>query len=216
MSRKEIEREFKRELIARSARDLFLAKSYEEVTVQDIASAAEFGKGTIYQYFSSKEEILYYLMIQDIEKGNDILKQKCAKQTDAYLALNIYISQQYKYYITFNRLFLSYLRLALQGMLKPEWIDLTNNLRETRQEYVAGIISRGQAEGIFIEADSMQLARALRNVIRGFTMEQLESQKTASPDVSDIELIKSVIFAGIMRKNDDGTFHHQIGGSENE
>jgi len=204
MSRKEMEREFKRELIAQSARELFLAKSYEEVTVQDIASAAEFGKGTIYQYFSSKEEILYYLITQAIEKANNRLKNECAQQPDAYQALNIYISQQYEHYLTVNRLFLSFLRLALEGMLKPEWIDVTTALRERRQEYVAGIISRGQAEGIFIEADSLQLARALRNVIRGFTLEQLESQKNASIDLNDIELIKSVIFAGIMRKDVSG------------
>jgi len=145
---------------------------------------------------------LYYLIIQAIEKANDNLRNVIAQQTDAYKALNVYISQQYDYYITVNRLFLSYLRLALEGTLKAEWIDVTNTLRERRQEYVAGIISRGQAESIFIEADSMQLARALRNVIRGFTMEQLESQRKEPRHTNDIELIKAVIFAGILRKND--------------
>lgn len=204
MSRKEMEREFKRELIARSARELFLTKSYEEVTVQDIASAAEFGKGTIYQYFSSKEEILYYLITQAVEEANDHLEEECTKQPDACRALNIYISQQYQHYMTTNRLLLSYMRLALEGMLKPEWINVTNAQRERRLAYVAEIIARGQAEGLFIEADSLQLARALRNVIRGFTMEQLESNRTELRNSNDIDLIKSVIFAGIMRKNDSG------------
>lgn len=204
MARKEMEREFKRDFIARAARELFLAKSYEEVTVQDIASAAEFGKGTIYQYFSSKEEILYYLITKAVDEVNDNLEEECAKQPDAFQALNIYISQQYQHYMTTNRLLLSYMRLALDGMLKPEWIDVTNSQRERRLRYVAEVISRGQAEGIFIEADNLQLSRALRNVIRGFTMEQLESNRTANKDSNDIELIKSVILRGIMRKNDSG------------
>lgn len=204
MSRKEMEREFKRELIARSTRELFLARSYEEVTVQDIASAAEFGKGTIYQYFSSKEEILYYLIAQEMNQAINNLTEQCSKQPDAYHALNIYISQQYDQYMTGNRLFLSYLRLMLEGSLKQEWLNATTVLREQRLEYVAGIISRGQAEGLFIEADSLQLARALRNVIRGFTIEKLESHRIGFKDTNDIELIKSVIFGGIMRKNDFG------------
>jgi len=202
MSRKEIEREFKRQLIARSARDLFLAKSYEEVTVQDIASAAEFGKGTIYQYFSSKEEILYYLIYQDMTESMENLLRDCSEQPDAYECLNIYISNQYCQYMRGNRLFLSFLRLMLEGNLKPEWINATGIIREQKLEFVAGIIARGQADGVFIEADSLQLARALKNVVRGFTMEQLELQKKETKNTNDIELIKAVIFTGIMRKDD--------------
>ncbi|MGE5391888.1 MAG: TetR/AcrR family transcriptional regulator [Deltaproteobacteria bacterium] len=204
MSRKEVERGFKRELIARSARELFLAKSYDEVTVQDIASAAEFGKGTIYQYFSSKEEILYYLIFQDMAESMENLVRDCSGQLDAYECLNIYISNQYGQYMRGNRLFLSFLRLMLEGNLRPEWTKAAGIIREQKLEYVAGIIARGQAEGIFIEADSLQLARALKNVVRGFTMEQLELQKKETRNTNDIELIKAVIFAGIMRKNDSG------------
>ncbi len=201
MSRKEMEREFKRQLIARSARDLFLAKSYEEVTVQDIASAAEFGKGTIYQYFSSKEEILYYLLYQDMAESMENLRRDCS-EPDACECLNIYISNQYDLYMRGNRLFLSFLRLMLEGNLKPEWINATGIIREQKLEFVAGIIARGQADGVFIEADSLQLARALKNVVRGFTMEQLELQKKETKNTNDIELIKAVIFTGIMRKDD--------------
>lgn len=199
MSRKEMEREFKRKLIAQAARELFLARSYEEVTVQDIASAAEFGKGTIYQYFSSKEEILYYLIAQSMEEANENLVRDCLNQPDAYQALNTFISLQYEQYMTGNRLFLSYLRLMLEGNLKQEWLTATGDLREQKLQYIADIISRGQADGIFIEADSLQLARSLRNVIRGFTMEQLESHLKERKDTNDMELIKQVIFSGILR-----------------
>lgn len=204
MSRKEMERDFKRELIARSARELFLASSYEEVTVQDIASAAEFGKGTIYQYFSSKEEIMHYLMFHSLNESYENLVRDCSIQPDPFQALNIYIKQQYDQYITNNRLFLSYLRLMLEGALKPEWLEKTACIRDKKLEYVAGIIFRGQTEGTFIEVDSLQLARALKNIIRGFTMEQLESQKIEPKYTNDMELIKQVIFAGIIRQDKSG------------
>lgn len=199
MSRKEMEREFKRKLIAQAARELFLARSYEEVTVQDIASAAEFGKGTIYQYFSSKEEILYYLIAQSMQEANEKMIRDFLNQPDAFQALNTFISLQYEQYMAGNRLFLSYLRLMLEGNLKQEWLTATGYLREQKLQYIADIISRGQAEGIFIEADSLQLARSLRNVIRGFTMEQLESHLKENKDTNDMELIKQVIFSGIVR-----------------
>jgi AcrR family transcriptional regulator len=57
LSRKERERKARREEIIQAARDLFILKGYHETTLDEIAQHAEFGKGTIYNYFSSKEEL---------------------------------------------------------------------------------------------------------------------------------------------------------------
>ena len=40
------------------SRRLFTAKGYEETTMEDIAEAAEVSKATLYNYFSSKENLL--------------------------------------------------------------------------------------------------------------------------------------------------------------
>lgn len=46
-----------REEIAKVAVNLFREKSYDRVTIADIAAAARIGKGTFYQYFRNKEEL---------------------------------------------------------------------------------------------------------------------------------------------------------------
>ncbi|MEG1782399.1 MAG: TetR/AcrR family transcriptional regulator [Oscillospiraceae bacterium] len=46
------------------------------ITAQQIASAAGVGKGTIYDYFSSKEEIIAKAIIYSIENENSLLKEK--------------------------------------------------------------------------------------------------------------------------------------------
>lgn len=50
------------------------------VKVQDIATAAGIGKGTLYEYFSSKEEIimqtLSYLFLHEIEFFEDIMREQ--------------------------------------------------------------------------------------------------------------------------------------------
>lgn len=204
MSRKEMEREFKRELIARAAHELFLASSYEEVTVQDIASAAEFGKGTIYQYFSSKEEILHFLICEVMDKAFEELQNDCSQPTGPYQALNIYMNHQYQLYLTHDRLFLSYLRLKLEGGLKPEWLDESRIRRQLKLDYLSGIIAKGQEEGIFIQVDSLKLSRALRNIIRGFSLERLESSGENSGPTNNLELITSVIFTGITKSGGTG------------
>lgn len=47
----------KREQILHAAVEKFLEKDFYQVTVTEIAELAEVGKGTVYEYFSSKEEL---------------------------------------------------------------------------------------------------------------------------------------------------------------
>ncbi len=47
----------RRDLILDAAGKLFQEKGYETTTIYEIAALAELGKGTIYSYFKSKEEV---------------------------------------------------------------------------------------------------------------------------------------------------------------
>ncbi|HYW94573.1 MAG TPA: TetR/AcrR family transcriptional regulator [Bacteroidales bacterium] len=70
--RKEREKMQRRQLIIDSARDLFFEKGIENVTMDAIAGRSELGKGTLYLYFSSKEDIQYEIALQ----GTELLKEK--------------------------------------------------------------------------------------------------------------------------------------------
>ncbi len=52
-----VEKANKRELILAAAREIFGEKGYHTATSEEIAKRAGVGKGTIYQYFDSKQEI---------------------------------------------------------------------------------------------------------------------------------------------------------------
>ena len=80
-SRKQRETELRKQIILEAAEKLFLSKGYEDTTMDDIANDAEFSKGTLYNYFESKEELYLaigtraYEIIIDLTK-NFIEKQK--------------------------------------------------------------------------------------------------------------------------------------------
>lgn len=63
LNRKERERLYKRKEIIDAASKIFAEKGFSAATLEEIAASAEFGKGTLYNYFSGKEEI--YLAIID-------------------------------------------------------------------------------------------------------------------------------------------------------
>lgn len=65
LSRKERERLYKRQEIITAARAVFASRGFAVATLDEIAERAEFGKGTLYSYFESKEE-LFETVIADI------------------------------------------------------------------------------------------------------------------------------------------------------
>lgn len=65
--RREKEKDIRRMVILRSARKLLFAQGFKNVTVNEIAKKSELGKGSIYLYFGSKEEIYSQILMQDID-----------------------------------------------------------------------------------------------------------------------------------------------------
>ncbi|MDQ7043601.1 MAG: TetR/AcrR family transcriptional regulator, partial [Sulfurimonas sp.] len=52
----------KRKDIALSCKKLFVNKSISELTIAQVAQTAGVGKGTIYEYFNNKEEIVFEVL----------------------------------------------------------------------------------------------------------------------------------------------------------
>src|SRR5690606_8324081 len=57
--RRQRERERKEREIIDAARVLFFQKGYESTSVDEIAARLEIAKGSVYMYFSNKEELFY-------------------------------------------------------------------------------------------------------------------------------------------------------------
>lgn len=64
IQRKEEEKLIRKNDIIKAAEDIFLEKSFEQTTMDDIAKKAEFTKKTLYSYFKSKDEIYYEITLK--------------------------------------------------------------------------------------------------------------------------------------------------------
>ncbi len=70
--------EKKRQTIAEEAAKLFATKPYHKVTLDDIAAAAGVGKGTLYIYFPSKEELFSSIVQHGFDRMLDGIKRQLA------------------------------------------------------------------------------------------------------------------------------------------
>ena len=57
-----VDKEQKRRDIALSCKNLFLSKGIKDVTISQMAQSASVGKGTIYEYFKNKEEVVFEIV----------------------------------------------------------------------------------------------------------------------------------------------------------
>ena len=69
MGRRERKKLQSRKMILEAAISEFSKKGYKETSVADIMAAADLGIGTFYNYFASKEELLFSLLGRPVSRS---------------------------------------------------------------------------------------------------------------------------------------------------
>ena len=77
MAPKPIDKKKRRQEIALIALDLFAEKGFLATSMREIAEAADMGKGTLYEYFTSKED----LILNSIEAWVEMMSRKAARES---------------------------------------------------------------------------------------------------------------------------------------
>jgi AcrR family transcriptional regulator len=81
------------ETVAKTAAQLFDKAGYHETSLKDISSAASLSKGAIYYYFSSKHEILLYILNGYMDALLDGLVDELARLPDSISKLKYMLSR---------------------------------------------------------------------------------------------------------------------------
>ncbi len=115
---KQQERQVREDLIIEAARNVFGVKTYDKVSMHEIAKAAGIGKSSIYTYFPNQEALFVEIACRDTDRFISALKQTLDDLTRPSLQalINAYLD-----YIVENE---SYWRMithfALHGNIAPE------------------------------------------------------------------------------------------------
>ncbi len=82
--------------ILKSARELFYVRNFSSVSMDDIAKSAGVGKGTIYNYFTSKDDLLLQLAIDVFVDFESILNFAMNKASDFSEFIDLFIKSIFK------------------------------------------------------------------------------------------------------------------------
>ena len=144
-----VDKDKKRRDIAIACTELLLEKGMKNLTITEIAKTAGIGKGTIYDYFSNKEEIVFEIIRNFIEKHHHNLlnqsdKKTSTKQKVLYL-FDVFLSE----YMTYEKhldVFREYLSVTLSSKCSPmiEFNrECSNFIRNTLEDIIEEGINKG-------------------------------------------------------------------------
>ena len=198
LSRKDRERQAKRQDILRAARVVFAEKGLYAATLDEIAEKAEFAKGTLYTYFENKEDLFFSMVEEEIIKFSDSLKQVISQGLSPDEAIGMLVEtmlRQFDENIDLMRL-LSQERSALVtckgGEMEPRFLPHFRKLIEM----VTRMVKDGITRGVFAKVDPERAAMAIFNLCHGAAANAyLNKRKVNSPD--DVKFITSLLLHGI-------------------
>lgn len=135
VERKERQKESLRQEILDASRDILLAEGYACLSMRRIAERIEYSPTTIYIYFKNKDDILYHLCVETLERQFEVISAAGVDQPSPYLrlraALRAYVdfglSEPDRYKITYMADLSSYVSTASileQGSIAVKLIEL--------------------------------------------------------------------------------------------
>jgi AcrR family transcriptional regulator len=207
-SRREREKLARQQDIVTAARDLFLTKGYHNTTLDDIARQAEFGKGTIYNYFSSKDELFFGIVDLLVDETFALAQSAIEMPGDARVKLTAYA----KSLIVYARDNADLFRLIAQEMHHTNSTDFKEKFtrfemrRRECLELIAGALENDIKTKKIRSYDRVQIMALFDGMIRAYCMFYLKDRAPLSAEDIDatVNFIITVFFDGVAERNLEG------------
>ena len=200
MSRKEREYLAHREEIVSAAEKVFAAKGFFPTTMSDIARRAEFGTGTLYKYFKSKEELYFTLIDAKVEEINRLVKSELSQRNSAVERIKKVLQLQFEF-IQRNQ---DFFRIYISERNRFEWTvkdELGKGVHEKMVSYIdilSEVIAQGIKKGEFRSMDPRDLAHAFVGIVNSFVFEWLISREPY-PLVSKLDTVLEIFLSGVQQ-----------------
>jgi len=141
--REKSRQQFNRDNIAAAAKKLFETKGIDATTVDDIARKAQYSKSTMYVYFHGKEDILQYILLEQMI----LLKEMIAKVTklnlefqETYFALCREMVKYQKKYPVYFDLLLKEIQISQKDLEEENTCALIYNVGEEINDIILSLL----------------------------------------------------------------------------
>lgn len=185
----------KRRAILESARALFLRFGKRKTSVDQIARTAGIGKGTIYSYFPSKDEIWGELLQSEADKLITAIEGAVDKARSYRDKLTAYALTRFNYIQ--RELDVLNLDERILEEFYPEVEEFREMFLGCEQKLIARLLNEGVAAGEFRPVDTELLAFTIIAVMRGLEIPWIWQRQLVSVE-ERMHTLLDVFYNGLL------------------
>ena len=202
MSPKIVNKEEKKQEILKAAMKMFAQNGVVNTKMTDIAAAAGIGKGTIYEYFRSKEDIFAdaygHIFLETEKRIGNVLESRISPEEKLRKLMNVTIEE----FLVgdggeFAGIMMSFLSEGVRN--KNERIMEIIDLKKIYSEYrimISGILEEGISRGQFRDMDTHVAASVIIGAMDGILLQYIMDRNVFSPEKA-IEVLLDSFLRGI-------------------
>lgn len=190
-----------REAILDAAERLMARYGYKKMTVDDLAQEVGIGKGTIYLYFPSKEEVALTIIDRIVARVMERLQRHAASPSSPAENLRqmlvdrvlIRIDSVQRYSESIDELFRA---------LRPAVLARRRRYFEEEAAVVASVVREGQRRGMFEPGDPLSTAQALLIATNSLLPSSLSTRELGEREEIEARTtqIVDLLLAGLLRR----------------
>ena len=202
MSPKIVNKEEKKQEILKAAMRMFAQNGVVNTKMTDIAAAAGIGKGTIYEYFRSKEDIFAdaygHIFLETEKRIGNVLESRISPEEKLRKLMNVTIEE----FLVgdggeFAGIMMSFWSEGVRN--KNERIMEIIDLKKIYSEYrimISGILEEGISRGQFRDMDTHVAASVIIGAMDGILLQYIMDRNVFSPEKA-IEVLLDSFLRGI-------------------
>ena len=188
-------KEKKRERMLEVAAELFSKKNYHEVMMDDVARLTDVAKGTVYNYFTSKEELYFTIMSTKLGHLNSSLKNKIASEISVIDSLHTYTIQLYMFMMKYQNFFLMYQKEYLNA--QNEFCNELRMMNEELKSILSDIIYKGKRENHFRDVEENFAVQLVLGSIFGAVQRGIENKYASDKLAEEREKLFDFVLHGL-------------------
>lgn len=172
ISRQEKEKKNREREILLSAEHIFSKKGYDDASMDEIAKEAQFTKRTLYQYFSTKEDLYLSVVTKNFQNLLDFISEENFEDQSGFEQIKYFIERFYMYSKAYP---IAFAVMGKWGNTKNKIITantINTGLAKVNQELLVKIersLEKGKKDGsVTTKKDTHSLALSLMFLVTAF------------------------------------------------
>lgn len=203
MSPKLIDKEVKKQEILIAAMKVFARKGVANTKMADVAEAAGIGKGTIYEYFKSKDDIFAEAFSHFMEQMDTIMAKRLFKIHDPIEKLNAWITAWVEVVqngsIDFMEILMDFWAEGVRHKHKTTVFDL-NKMYDEYRKMLVEILEEGISKDKFRPMNTTIVASILIGAMDGLVLQWIMNRNLFQfKEASDV--LKKNFIEGLKKDN---------------